>query len=78
METVTIKVDEELKRRMKEVDENWSAYLRDAIRKRLEQEESKRAAERLLKGLRTGRRRVPRGFINEAIREGRDQRLGSS
>lgn len=72
MKTVTIKVDEELKRRMEGVKENWSAYLREAIRDRVEREERRRAAERLLSDLRAGRRRVPKGFVNSAIRETRE------
>jgi len=74
LETVTIKVDEELKRRMKEVKENWSAYLRDAIRRRVEREERARATGKLLDDLRAGRRSVPAGFINKAIREDRESR----
>lgn len=72
METVTIKVDEELKRRMDAVEENWSAYLRDAIRKRIDEEQRRKAAERLLKDLRTSQKKVPSGFINAAIREARE------
>jgi hypothetical protein len=72
LETVTIKVDEELKRRMESVEENWSAYLRDAIRKRIEQEQRRKAAERLLTGLRNNPKKAPKGFINETIREARE------
>lgn len=72
--TVTIKVDEKLKRMMSEVKINWSEYLREAIRRRVEMEERRRAAERLLEGLRAGRHVVPKGFINEAIREAREGR----
>ena len=72
LETVTIKVDEELKRRMEGVNENWSAYLREAIRNRVEHEERRRAAERLLSDLRAGKRRVSRGFVDSVIRETRE------
>jgi len=72
LETVTIKVDEELKRRMEVVKENWSAYLREAIRERVECEERRRAAEKLLSGLKAGKRRVPEGFVNSVIRETRE------
>ncbi len=72
MESVTIKVDEGLKRRMEGVDENWSAYLRDAIRERVEREERKRAARALYEELGTGKTRVPSGFINSTLREMRD------
>ncbi len=58
LESVTIKVDEELKRRMEGVDENWSAYLRDAIRERVEREERWKAAKALLP--KTPRVRKPR------------------
>jgi len=72
LETVTIKVDEELKRRMDAVEENWSAYLRDAIRKRIDEEQRRKAAERLLKDLRASPKKVPSGFINARIREARE------
>jgi len=72
LESVTIKVDAELKRRMEGVDENWSAYLRDAIKERVEQEERRRAAAALLENLKTGKFKVPDGFINSVIRETRD------
>jgi len=72
--TVTIKVEPELKKRMSEVDENWSAYLREAIRQRLEMEERRNAARRLLNDKKTKKRRVPPGFIVATIREARDSR----
>jgi predicted transcriptional regulator len=72
MDTVTIKVEEDLKRRMEKVKENWSAYLREAIRRRVEQEERKSAAETLLKGLKTDAKKVPEGFIDSVIRETRE------
>ena len=72
METVTIKVEEDLKRKMEGIKENWSAYLRDAIRRRVEQEERKEAAEKLLKGLEGNALKVPEGFVNSVIRETRE------
>ena len=74
MATVTFKVDPELKKRMSEVNENWSAYLRDAIRQRLEMAERRNAARRLLDDMDAGKRRVPPGFIEATIREARDGR----
>jgi predicted transcriptional regulator len=72
METVTIKVEEDLKRKMEGIKENWSAYLRDAIRRRVEQEERKKAAETLLEGLKTDAMKVPEGFVDSIIRETRE------
>jgi len=40
---VTIRVDPELKERMKKVNENWSAYLREVILERIRLEERKTA-----------------------------------
>ena len=72
--TVTVKVDDELRKRMREVKINWSEFIREAIRRRVELEERKKAAEKLLDGLRLRRCVVPSGFINEAIREMREAR----
>jgi predicted transcriptional regulator len=72
MDTVTIKVEEDLKRKMEGIKENWSAYLRDAIRRRVEQEERKKAAETLLEGLKTDAMKVPEGFVDSIIRETRE------
>ena len=74
MRTVTVKVDEELRRRMKRYKTNWSEYIREAIEERIELEESKAAAAELREALRKGRWRVPKGFIEGAIREGRERR----
>ena len=74
MGTITIRVDEELRRRMRKVKINWSEYLREAIRKRIEIEERREAAKALLEDLRSGKHAVPRGFVNRAIREAREAR----
>ncbi len=72
--TITIRVDEELRRRMREVKINWSEYLREAIRRRIELEERREAAKKLLEDLRSGKHSVPRGFVNRAVREAREAR----
>ncbi|MEM3365791.1 MAG: hypothetical protein QXM93_05160 [Candidatus Methanomethyliaceae archaeon] len=74
MGTVTVKVDEDLKKMMGMLKINWSEYIREAIRRRVEMEVRRRAAEKLLEGLRAGRHVVPKGFINETIREVREAR----
>ncbi len=74
MGTITIRVDEELRRRMRKVKINWSEYLREAIRKRIEIEERREAAKALLEDLRSGKYAVPRGFVDRAIREARETR----
>jgi predicted transcriptional regulator len=74
MHTVTVKVDEDLKRKMSEVRINWSEYIRDAIRQRIELEERRSAAQKLLESLKEGRHVAPKGFINKTIRETREAR----
>ena len=71
--SITIRVDDELRKKMREIKINWSEYIRDAIRRRIELEERRKAAERLLSDLKEGKRKVPSGFVNEAIREGRER-----
>jgi predicted DNA-binding protein len=72
LDTITFKVDEELKKSMEGIEENWSAFLREAIRRRVEHEEQRKAAEKLLQDLKAGKRMVPSGFINSTVREIRD------
>ena len=74
MSTITVKVGRELKERMKKVRINWSEYIRDAINRRIQLEERRRAAERLIEDLKAGGCTVPKGFINGSIRELRDAR----
>jgi len=49
MSTVTVKVDGELKKKMSRVKINWSEYIREAIRRRIELEERRTAAKNFLK-----------------------------
>ncbi|MEM2936889.1 MAG: hypothetical protein QW231_06920 [Candidatus Bathyarchaeia archaeon] len=74
MYTVTVKIDEDLKRKMGVVKINWSKYIREAIRRRIELEERREAAKRLLEGLRAGKHVAPKGFINETLRKMREAR----
>lgn len=72
MRTVTIKVDEELKQKMRKAKINWSAFVRNAIRQKMELEERRTAAEKLLEDLKARKHVAPRGFINRTIRETRE------
>jgi hypothetical protein len=72
--TLTVKVDEKLRKRMALVTINWSKYIREAILERIEQEERKKAANELLEDLKTRRHVVPKGFIDRAIRDTRKTR----
>ena len=74
LHTVTVKVDEDLKKKMGVVRINWSEYIREAIRRRVELEERMRAAEKLLEDLKVKKHVAPKGFINETLREMREAR----
>ena len=74
METVTIKVDEGLKRKMEKLNINWSSFIRETIKSKVELEERRQAAEKLLSDARIGKRVVPNGFIENGIKEDRDER----
>ena len=72
--TITVKVDDRLRKRMSQVAINWSRFLRESIAERIEREERKKAARELLEDIRTRKRVTPRGFINQTIREARKTR----
>ena len=74
MRTVTVKVDDKLRKRMASVAINWSRYIREAIAERIEREERKKAAEELLRSLEARKHVVPKGFIDQTIREARKTR----
>ena len=74
MRTITVKVDDRLRKRMALVTINWSRYIREAVEERIEREERRKAAQELLEGIRIRKHVVPRGFINQAIRETRRTR----
>ena len=74
MRTVTVKLDDKLKKKMTAVAINWSEYIRRAIAERVEREERREAAAKLLDSLRRDSQRVPKGFVNETIRKAREKR----
>jgi len=72
--TITVKVDDRLRKRMSQVAINWSRFIRESIAERIEREERKKAARGLLEDIRTRKRVTLRGFINQTIREARKTR----
>lgn len=74
MASVSVRVDDELKEKMAELKINWSEYIREAIRRRVELENRRKMAEKLLVDLEKEVPQVPRGFINETIRKMRENR----
>jgi len=71
MKIVAVRVPEEIKKRMKEVPEDWSVYLRKAIEDRIQREKNKKALEDLKK-LWKRMPKTPKGFGAKSVREDRD------
>lgn len=74
MSSVSVRVEDDLKKEMSTLDVNWSEYIREAIRAKIAAEKRRKAGERLLTSLEKHEHRVPDGFINEAIRTARETR----
>ncbi len=75
MSTITVRIDPEIKRRMKKYSYiNWSEVVRKAILEKLKEEEKKNIAEALLINEKL-RRRAPEGWDStEVIRSWRRKR----
>ena len=73
MSVITVRIDRETKRRMKQMKEvNWSEVVRRAIRERMNQEDSPDKALAVMLNERL-RIRAPKGYDStEVIRAGRD------
>lgn len=69
---VTVKVPNELKRKMKQVRVNWSKYIREAIQKKIEEQRLK-AASAKLDEIRTRSKPVPTDELVSWIREDRER-----
>ncbi len=77
MAVVTVRVDEETKRRMEELGEiNWSEVLRDGIRRKLKEEEGRNLARAVVLNDRL-QRPAPKGWDTvRALRDWREHRYG--
>jgi len=69
---VTVKVPNELKRKMKQVKVNWSKYIREAIQKKIDEQKLK-AASAKLDEIRTRSKPVPTDELVSWIREDRER-----
>lgn len=72
MKLVAVRVPDEIKKRMKEVPEDWSEYLRNAIKARIHKEEQKKLIKRINR-IMNGIPKPPKGTGRKSIREGRDR-----
>ena len=72
MAVVTVRVPDELKLKMKELDINWSEEIREFIRRRIDEEERRRKMNEALEILKRTPVSVERGFAAKSVREDRD------
>jgi len=79
MGIVTVRVDEETKKKMDELGHiNWSGVLREAIQRKLEQEKDRDMAKAVILNERV-KRKAPAGWDStKAIRFWRERRYGPS
>lgn len=74
MVRTSVAIPKSLKEEMDRIDVNWSAVVRDAVRRRLDYEHEKNVAEAVLINEKL-RRKAPEGWDSaEAIRTWRDRR----
>jgi len=72
MAIVTVRVPDELKLKMKELNINWSEEIREFIRRRIDEEERRRKIREALELLKRTPVSVERGFSAKSVREDRD------
>ena len=69
---ITVKVPSELKKKMKQVNVNWSAYIRESIQRKIS-EQSMKAASAKLDDIRKRAKPVPTDELVSWVREGRER-----
>ena len=74
MAVITVRVPEELKLKMKELDINWSEEIRKFIQRRVDEEERGRKIGEALEILKRTPVSVERGFSAKSVRDDRDSR----
>jgi Arc/MetJ-type ribon-helix-helix transcriptional regulator len=78
MAIITVRVDEETKRMMKQVKVNWSDFIRNAIKSKLEEERRKNLAKATLINERLRRKSGGEPKAEEIIRIFREDRYAQS
>ena len=72
MAVITVRVPDELKLKMKELNINWSKEIREFIRRRIDEEERRRKIREALELLKRTPVSAERGFSAKSVREDRD------
>jgi Arc/MetJ-type ribon-helix-helix transcriptional regulator len=78
MAIITVRIPEELKKKMREIDINWSEYIRSAIEKKIEEEKRKNIAKAVLLNEKLRKKSKGEPPAEEIIRTFRESRYGDS
>lgn len=74
MTVVTVRVDEETKRKMKQIKINWSEFIRNAIKNKIEEERRRNLARAVLINERIKKKSAGEPRAEEIIRAFRESR----
>jgi hypothetical protein len=69
---ITVKVPDDLKKKMKQVKVNWSEYIRECVQKKIDEQEMKEASAKLDE-IRMRTKLVSEDELLSWIREGRER-----
>jgi hypothetical protein len=72
VDVVTVKVPRELKKKMKQIDMNWSQYIRECIERKMDEQRTREASRRL-DDIRGRGEQVPTKELVSWIREDRER-----
>jgi Arc/MetJ-type ribon-helix-helix transcriptional regulator len=72
---ITVKIPEEMKKKMKQIHVNWSEYIRECVQKKIDQEKMRAASEKLDE-IRKRSKPVSEEELLSWIREGRERSAG--
>jgi len=78
MAVITVRIDEETKRLMKQIKINWSEFIRKAIKRKIEEERRRSLAKAILINERLRRKSQGEPKAEEIIRMFREERYVSS
>jgi Arc/MetJ-type ribon-helix-helix transcriptional regulator len=78
MTVITVRINEEIKKMMNKININWSEFIREAIRNKIEEERSKNLAKAVLINERIRKKSKGEMKAEEIIRKFRDKRYVKS
>jgi|Deesub1362B_J571_1020462.scaffolds.fasta_scaffold14410_2 Arc/MetJ-type ribon-helix-helix transcriptional regulator len=76
MTVITVRIDKKTRKLMKELGINWSEFLRNAIRRKIEEEKSRNLAKAVLINEKVRKKSKGEAKAEEIIRRFRDSRYG--